>query len=83
LRKAEVKKVTVVKSRVNKRSGNSSSSGIVKERVGTTKTMDVVEARFREGRNLIGECKVMVEDETQMIMSSNCCSMRRVNNRLR
>jgi hypothetical protein len=47
LRKAAVKGVTVVKFRVNKRGGSSSSSGIVEERAHTMKTMDVVEARFR------------------------------------
>ena len=53
LRKAKVERVTVVKLRVNKRGGNSSStsSGIVEERADTTKTTDVVEARFGEGRN--------------------------------
>jgi hypothetical protein len=60
---------------MNKRGGNSSSSGIVEERADTTKTMDMVEATFREGGNLVREGKVMVEDETQ-IMSS----MRWVNN---
>jgi hypothetical protein len=80
LRKAKVEGTTIVKFRVKRRGGNSASSGIVKERAYIMKTMDVVEARFTEVRNLIliGECKVMVEDETQ-IMSS----MRQMNNRLR
>ncbi len=63
---------------MKERGGNNSSGGIVEERADTTKTKDVVEARFREGRNLVREGKVMVEDETQIT-----CSMRRVNNSLR
>ncbi len=49
LRKAKVERVTVVKFRVNMRSGNRLSSGIVEERADTTKSTDVVEARFGEG----------------------------------
>ena len=78
LRKAKVERVTVVKFRMNKRSGNSFSSGIVEERADTTKTTDVVEARFGERRNLVRESEMMVEDETQIT-----CSMRWVNNSLR
>jgi hypothetical protein len=78
LRKAKVERVTVVKFRVDKRSGDSFSSGVIEERTDTTKTTDMVEARFREGRNLVRECKVMVKDETQIT-----CSMRWVNNSLR
>ncbi len=43
LRKAKVERVTVVKFRVNKRSGDSFSSGIIEERAYTTKTTDMVE----------------------------------------
>ena len=78
LRKAKVERVTVVKFRVDERGGNSFSSGEVEERAYTTKTTDVVEARFREGRNLIREGKVMVKDEAKIT-----CGMRRVNNSLR
>ncbi len=63
---------------MNKGGRNSSSSGIVEERADATKTTDVVEARFRERRNLIRECKVVVEDESQIT-----CSMIWVNNGLR
>jgi len=59
---------------VNKRSGDSFSSGTIEKRADTTKTTDMVEARFRKGRNLVRESKVMVEDETQIT-----CSMRRLN----
>ena len=78
LRKTKVERVTVVKFRVNKRSGNSFSSGIVEERADTTKTTDVVEARFGEGRNLVRECKMMIKNETKIT-----CSMRRLNSSLR
>ncbi len=78
LRKAKVERVTVVKFRMNKRSGNSFSSGKIEERADTTKTTDVVEARFGERRNLVRESEMMVEDETQIT-----CSMRWVNNSLR
>ena len=78
LRKAKVERVTVVKFRVDERGGNSFSSGEVEEMEYTTKTTDVVEARFREGRNLIREGKVMVKDEAKIT-----CGMRRVNNSLR
>ena len=78
LRKAKVERVTVVKFRVDERGGNSFSSGEVEERAYTTKTTDVVEARFREGRNLIREGKVMVKDEAKIT-----CGMRRVDNSLR
>ncbi len=51
---------------------------IVEEKADTTNTTEVVEARFREGRNLIREGKVIVEDEAKI-----ACSMRRLNNSLR
>jgi hypothetical protein len=66
LREAKLERVTVVKFRVNKRAGNSFSSGLIEKTADTMTTTDVVEARFREGRNLVGECKMMVEDETQI-----------------
>jgi hypothetical protein len=42
-----------------------------------TKTTDMVESRFRKGGNLVGECKVVI-DEAQIT-----CGMRRMNNSLR
>jgi hypothetical protein len=78
LRKAKVERVTAVKFRVNKRCGYSSGSEIVEEKADRTKTTNVVEARFRDGRNLITEYKVIVEDETKIM-----CSMRWVNTSLR
>lgn len=60
---------------MNKRGSNSYSSGIIEETADATKTTDVVKARFREGRKLIGKYKVKVDDET--------CGMREVNNSLR
>lgn len=47
LRKAKLETVAVVKFRLNKRGGNSSSSGIVDEKSDTTKFTEVMESRLR------------------------------------
>ena len=51
-RKSMVKRVTIIKTRVNKGSGDSSSGGKVKSAPNTTEVTNAVMASARKGRNL-------------------------------
>ena len=54
-RKSVVKRVTIIKTRVNKGSGNSSSGGKVKSVTDTMEVMNVVIAGAKKEGNLLGE----------------------------
>jgi hypothetical protein len=61
LRKAKVERVTIVEFRVNKRSGNCFSSGIIiEERVDSTKTTDPHQKQDLERAEIWSVMKVML-----------------------
>ena len=51
---------------MNDGGGNGASCVGIKVRTDTTKLSDMVIARFGDGRNLIGEGKMFVEDESKV-----------------
>ena len=65
-RKFVVKRVTIIKKRMNEGSGDSSGSGKVKCVPDTTKVTNVVMAGARKGENLFGKRKVRVKDEFEV-----------------
>ena len=54
-RRSVVKNITIVKTRVNKGSGDSSGSGKVKSVTDTTKVTNAIMACDRKGRNLFAK----------------------------
>jgi len=51
---------------VNDGGGNGASCGGIEVRTDTTNLSDMVIARFGDGRNLIGEGKMVIKDESKV-----------------
>ena len=61
-----LKRVTVIKTRVNKGNGDSIGDGKVKSMTDTTEVTYVVIACARKGGNLFGKREVRVKDESEV-----------------
>jgi hypothetical protein len=65
-RKTNIKRVTVVKFRMNKRSSNSTGSFMTERRTNTMKITNVLKAASGERRNLIIKSQMLVKYETEI-----------------
>ena len=68
-----VKRVTIIKIKVNKGSGDSSSSGKVKNEIDTMEVTNVVMADARKGRNLVGKRQVRIQGSCRGSESNGLC----------
>jgi len=66
LRQVVVERITVIEFGVNDGGGNGTSCVGIKVRTDTTKLSDMVIASFGDGRNLVGEGKMFIKDESNV-----------------
>jgi len=66
LREVVAKTITIIKFGVNDGGDKGTSCCEIEVRKDTTKLSNMIIARFGEGRNLVGKCKVFIKDAAKV-----------------